>query len=291
MYFAKLHGLGNDFLVLRAGEVRAGTLPLPELARRICERHGGVGADGILVYRNTEGDPEAEFSVEIFNADGSMAEISGNGVRCLTAFLNHSGEHLTGEMRIRTVAGIKRLKFLQKQGSALVYRSSMGRPITEPARIPARIDAGPGPVLQYPLLFDDGVVNVTLCSMGNPHCSTFWPDLGHAPFERLGPVLEHHPCFPNRTNVEFVQVLDRHHVRVAFWERGVGPTKASGTGSSAAAVASILNGFVETPVTVHTDLGSLLVEWVPGRELFLTGPAEFVCSGEYSVAGPLLEPA
>lgn len=124
-------------------------------------------------------------------------------------------------------------------------------------------------------------MRVTISSMGNPHCSTFWPDVSRAPMEILGPVLERHSCFPNRTNVEFVQVLDRHRIRVRFWERGVGPTLASGTGSSAAVVAAILNCLAESPVIVEVELGSLEVHWQPPGDLFLTGPAEYLCSVDF----------
>ena len=137
----------------------------------------------------------------------------------------------------------------------------MGAPITDPVRIPARLAGRTGPVVEYPLEVGPDVVKVTLCSMGNPHCSTFWPDVASAPVDRLGPLLERHHIFPNRTNVEFIQVVDRHQLRTVFWERGVGPTLASGTGSSAAAVAAILNDLAESPVTVHTVMGALLVSW------------------------------
>jgi diaminopimelate epimerase len=255
-------------------------LALPELAQRICDRHRGVGADGILFYEPAQNDPETDFSALIFNADGSKAEMSGNGVRCLAAYLHHCGRHSGDVVRIRTIAGIKRLELEKKDGNAFIFRSSLGQPITDPARIPSQLP-GPEPVLDYPLEVETEVVKISLSSMGNPHCSTFWPDLARAPVDRLGPLLEHHACFPSRTNVEFIQVLDLHHLRVAFWERGVGRTMASGTGSSAAAVAAVLNGFAEAPVVVETELGELLVEWSPGRELFLTGPAEFICAGDY----------
>jgi len=279
--FAKLHGLGNDFLIAES-DARSS---LPELAQRICDRHCGVGADGIIFfYQPAASDPDAECSALIFNADGSQAEMSGNGVRCLAAFLHYSGRCSADAIGIRTVAGIKRLELKQRDRNVFVFRCSMGQPILDPARIPAKL-TGPGPVLEHTLETPAGAVNVTLSSMGNPHCSIFWPDLDRAPIDQAGPALEHHPCFPNRTNVEFIQVLDAHHLRVAFWERGVGPTKASGTGSSAAAVAAVLNGLAETPIAIRTELGELNVEWSPGRELFLTGPAEFICAGDYFVTG------
>jgi diaminopimelate epimerase len=142
-----------------------------------------------------------------------------------------------------------------------------------------------------PLALGDDIVRVTLSSVGNPHCSTFWPDLDGAPVERLGPRLEVHRSFPKRTNIEFIQVVDRHTVRVRFWERGVGRTPASGTGSCAAAVAAILLGTAESPVTVRVELGEMTVHWQPGEELLLTGPAELVCHGVYAVDPEDSEPA
>lgn len=280
MEFAKLHGLGNDFLVASMGEVAGPPKPLSALARRMCDRHRGIGADGIVFYQPTVGDPEADVSALIFNADGSKAEMSGNGVRCLAAQLYRSGRPRSRTLRIRTVSGIKACVLQEHDREVYIFESAMGAPILDPARIPARLE-GPGPILNHPLTVGSEDIGVSLCSMGNPHCSTFWADVGQAPVDRLGPLLEHHPCFPNRTNVEFIQIDDRKHIRVLFWERGVGRTLASGTGSSAAAVAAILNKLVESPVTIETSLGTMLARWVPGEELFLTGPAEFICSGAY----------
>ncbi len=281
MEFAKLHGLGNDFLVV--GMEGAGTTPgtLAPLAGQMCDRHRGIGADGIVFYQPTRGDSEADISALIFNADGSKAEMSGNGVRCLAAHLHHSGRFLSRVLRIRTVSGIKSCLLKRRDGGIYVFETSMGEPITDPQRIPARV-AVTGPVLNHVLQVGSITIEVSLCSMGNPHCSTFWPDLAQAPVETLGPLLERHEIFPNRTNVEFIQVMDRGRIRVRFWERGVGPTLASGTGSSAAAVAAMLRGFADSQVVVETELGRMSVRWEPGEELFLTGPAEHICSGIYS---------
>jgi diaminopimelate epimerase len=282
MIFAKLHGLGNDFLVADAGEAGSEQISLVSLARSLCDRHCGVGADGVVFYHPTSGDHEADFSALIFNADGSRAEMSGNGIRCLGAFLTYSGKHSSSSVRVRTVSGIKQLTLEGSDRLVYWFRCSMGVPILDPTRIPATFGSAPGPVLDYPLQAGSGMVNVSLCSMGNPHCSTFWPDLDQAPFREYGPLLEAHPGFPKHTNVEFIQVLDGHKIRARFWERGVGPTLCSGTGSSAAAVAAILKGSAHSPVQVLTELGHLDVEWERGRELFLTGPAELVCTGVYS---------
>ena len=281
MEFSKLHALGNDFLVAKAGEAGSSRRSRAVIARGICDRHCGVGADGMIFYQPTHGDGDADFSALIFNADGSKAEMSGNGMRCLAASLIHCGEHTGKIVRIRTVSGIKKLTLIGRNGLSYRFECSMGHPVTDPAEIPARIDSGGQPVLDYSLAIESETVRVSLCSMGNPHCSTFWPDVAGAPVETLGPALETHAIFPNRTNVEFIQVLDRHHLRVRFWERGVGRTLASGTGSSAAAVAAILRELAESPLTVETELGSLRVDWQHGQELILTGPADFVCSGDY----------
>jgi diaminopimelate epimerase len=282
--FAKLHSLGNDFLVVNAGEAGSGGASLAELARRMCDRHRGVGADGTVFFQPTIGDREADYSVLVFNADGSKAEMSGNGVRCVAAFLKHSALHDAPVLRIRTVSGIKSLSFERCEGPAYLFRCSMGRPVTDPAKMPVLLPGNlKGPILDYPLDLGSETLAVSLSSMGNPHCSTFWPDITRAPLERMGAQLEVHGLFPQRTNVEFIQVLDLHRIRVRFWERGVGPTLCSGTGSSAASVASILKNMVASPVKVETELGFLLVEWQPGEDLFLTGPAEYICSGTYPV--------
>ena len=290
MEFAKLHGLGNDFLIIPADFARQGKESLATLAQKVCHRQCGVGADGVMYYETAFKDPEAEYVTRIFNADGSEAEMSGNGIRCLAAFLHHSGRCSSSSVSIRTPAGVKSLVLQQRDGAIYTFECAMGVPITDPEAIIGTGELGPGPIVGHPLTVGDRVIRVTLSSMGNPHCSTFWPDLNAAPIDILGPALEGHVIFPRRANIEFIQVLDRHRLRVRFWERGVGRTLASGTGSSAAAVASLLHGFTESPVTVETAMGSLVVRWQAGEQLYLTGPAEFICSGEVdldAVAGSL----
>jgi diaminopimelate epimerase len=279
MEFAKLHGLGNDFLIARADDPAIAHGAMGALARTICHRRCGVGADGMLFFRETVGDAEADYSTLIFNADGSRAEMSGNGVRCLAAFLYHAGRSAP-LVRIRTVAGIRTLVLKGREKNTYVFDLGMGQPILDSSKIGVGLPAQ-SPVIDYPLDVGGETVKITVTSMGNPHCSTFWADLEQAPIDSLGPRLESHPIFPSRTNVEFIQPLDAGRIRVRFWERGVGRTLASGTGSSAAAVAAILHGVAASPLTVETELGELQVRWTPGTELSLTGPAQFVCSGEY----------
>ena len=279
--FAKLHALGNDFLVLRLPDNSGCQVSLPALTRALCDRHTGVGADGTVFYHPTVGDSEAGYSVLIFNSDGSRAEMSGNGIRCLAAHLVHSGAVRSGLVQLRSVAGIRSLLLKAARSPEYVFEAAMGHPITDPARIPAAVGSRQAAIVGQPLEVAGQSIRVTLSSMGNPHCTTFWERVDDAPVETLGPLLEKSECFPGRTNVEFAQVVDRHTLQVRFWERGAGPTLSSGTGSSAAAVAAVLNGFVDSPVRVITELGFLEVDWEPGRELRLTGPATVVCSGRY----------
>jgi len=289
--FAKLHSLGNDFLIVRSGEAGELQPSLSALAIRLCDRHRGVGADGVIFYQPTVSDTEADTSAIIVNADGSKAEVSGNGLRCLAAFLNAAGFHTGERLRIRTVVGIRTYCLKEVRDGTHSYESCMGTPILDPSLIPARLGESPGPVLDHPLEIATGAVPVSVCSLGNPHCTTFWPESAEVPVATIGPLLEHHQAFPRRTNVEFVQVLDDHSLRVRFWERGVGLTTASGTGASAAAVAAILRGSARSPVRVYTELGSMSVDWRPGEDLLLTGPAELICRGEYQAGSNILEPA
>jgi diaminopimelate epimerase len=282
MEFAKLHGLGNDYIVVSLSSTVGLDRSLSSLAVDICDRHLGVGSDGIIYYEPTVGDPDAEVSALIYNVDGSKGEMSGNGIRCLAAYLLFSGLYSSKVLRIRTVSGIKVFTLKDKKENTYIFESSMGRPITEPKLVPVRLDSAIYPIVNHALTVGSEVVRVTICSMGNPHCSTFWQDLDQAPVDTLGPQLERHAVFPNRTNVEFIQVMDKHRIRVKFWERGVGRTLASGTGGSGAAVASILNGFAESPITIETELGNLLAAWDLKGELMLTGPAEFICKGTYA---------
>ena len=278
MKVSKLHGLGNDFLIAASEEIGLPGISFGPLAQNWCRRHTGIGADGVLFYQTTVGDPEADVSALIFNADGSRAEMSGNGTRCLAAWLLHAGILDAKQVRIRTVSGVRSFVLREQNERTYIFESFLGKPVTEPSRIPVRLEAQSQVLVGYPLPVGTEVARVTVTSMGNPHCSTFWPEVAEAPVETLGPALEHHPCFPNRTNVEFIQVLDRHNIRVRFWERGVGPTLASGTGSCAAVVAAILNRLADSPVRVEVAGGSMMVQWQPPEELSLTGPAEYICS-------------
>ncbi len=261
--FAKTEAHGNDFLVV--AEEHATQTP-SALAIAMCDRLRGIGADGLILYRG-END---RFVMTLFNSDGSSAEISGNGLRCLAAYLTYSGLATGSEIEVETGAGLMKLRALERKGTTFRFRADMGPPrdIETGVKIDIDIDIDIG----------KRTITVTTLSMGNPHCVVFTE---RDALRELGPILESHPHFPDRTNVELVDVVDRHTIRMAIWERGAGETASSGTGSSASAVASIVNAHVESPVAVHCPGGTLEVEWTEGRSVFLTGDAVVVAEGNY----------
>jgi diaminopimelate epimerase len=268
--FVKTHALGNDFILVAQGA----TLPPdhPELARRICHRYFGVGADGLILW-TPAGDA---FKLRIYNRDGSEAECSGNGLRCMAAYLIESGRWPQNDIRLETVSGLYTLRRIGNQ-----YEADMGKPALTPEDIPFVPPIPMARVVNYPLPADGELVAITACSTGNPHCSLFVDRLDDAYVEKIGALLERHPAFPNRTNVEFIHVRNENEIDVAFWERGVGPTYASGTGSCGATVASILNGKTQRKVTVFTKAGKLVVEWLENGRLQLTSTANIVAEGNY----------
>jgi diaminopimelate epimerase len=293
--FTKLHGLGNDFIVTswtmidRDSRQNAKTMPphgkawktrsLARLAKAICHRHTGVGADGFLLVSPAR-SPKHDARVQFFNADGSEAEMSGNGIRCAAACLREYDPRKRS-LKIATLAGIKELECLKEERGRWVFRVAMGHPILEPKKIPIRARNVSSPVLGYPISTAQGKLRATITSMGNPHCSLFVPDFEQVDWKAIGRELEVHPHFPNRTNVEFVKVISRREIEVRFWERGVGQTASSGTGSCAAAVASILNGYTGRRVRVKTMAGRLEIDWPEGGSVRLTGPAQRIASGVY----------
>jgi len=280
MRFTKLHGLGNDFLIASPGG-ETDISAAGELARRICDRRTGVGADG-LIFLTPEKDEPSRAGFRIFNADGSEAEISGNGLRCAAAFLAWNGIITAPKVLFRTAAGERPSEVLSSRGHLFEVRIGLGAPRLASKDVPFDDGGIHDRIVDYPLSTYHRTFPVTCISMGNPHCSLFF-DVLPSPGEwrGLGAELETHPFFPNRTNVEFVRVVGRDEIEVRFWERGVGETLASGTGSAAAAVASVLKGLTDRAVTVRTAMGSLKVEWPEGGEVLQTGPAEVVFSGDY----------
>ena len=246
--FSKYHGLGNDFLVVFIEEVT------PELARFMCDRHFGVGADGVIRLIPAS-NPDYDFHFRLFNADGGPAEVSGNGLRCVGKFLHEAGLWANPRIRVETGGQIKVLEISVEGGNVSSVRVDMGT-----AEVQGRVE-----------LFERTWTKVLT---GNPHAVTMVDDLAATPVHRLGPQMETHESFPNRTNVEFVQVMGPELISVRFWERGVGPTLASGSGSLASVVAAGLER-----ATVQTEGGDLLVEKGPDGHLYQTGPAVHVFDG------------
>lgn len=268
--FVKTQALGNDFILVEARD--ADGKSLPDLAQRICDRYFGVGADGLILWNLNGGI----FDLRIFNRDGGEAECSGNGLRCAAAYLIESGRWPKPEIGLRTVSGLYTLRRVDKQ-----YEADMGIPRLLPNEIPFVPAQAMDRVVNEGLNVNGQQVRITACSTGNPHCSLFVETLEDAYIERFGPALEHHPAFPNRTNVEFIRVINDREIEVAFWERGVGRSNASGTGSCGAVVASILNGKTGRAVTVHARGGTLAVEWQENGRLKLTATANVVAEGRY----------
>jgi diaminopimelate epimerase len=283
MEFYKFHGQGNDFLIVEEPALCA--LPAfaqsPErAAQALCERRYGAGADGLIAVAPSE-TPDADFRMTLWNADGSRAEMSGNGVRCLAAYLHHVRDWPFDALRIAADAGVKSVRLAGRDGDEYRFTVDMGRPIFEPERIPfTPAPPAAAPLVRTSVTVGEIVLEATVLSMGNPHCSIFVEDdAATDSLFALGPRIETAACFPRRTNVEFVRVADRGRIRVTFWERGVGRTLSSGTGSCAAAAAAMLRGATERRVIVETEAGELAVEWPEGGGVFLTGPARCVYQG------------
>jgi diaminopimelate epimerase len=219
---------------------------------------------------------DQSFDLRIFNRDGSEAECSGNGLRCAAAYFMESGIWKESEIQLRTVSGVYTLRKIGGE-----YEADMWRPHLLPAEIPFIPTRPMDRVVNEPLSAAGTQVHITACSTGNPHCSLFVDELDQQDIDRVGPILENHPAFPNRTNVEFIRVINKDEIDVRFWERGVGRSNASGTGSCGAVVASILNGKTNRKVTVRAIAGSLVVEWTESGELKLTSTANVVADGRY----------
>lgn len=279
--FTKMHGAGNDFVVLDglAGELP----PLERLAARIADRHLGVGCDQILVVRPSE---VADFRMDIYDADGSRVEMCGNGIRAVLKYLRDRGHTTADEISVETLGGVVRPRWVGREGDVDRVRVDMGRPVLAPEKVPTRLGSGEGPVLDTPLEVDGETYAVSCVSMGNPHAVLYVDDPETAPVLELGPRIEVHPVFPNRTNVEFVRVEARDRIRQRTFERGTGETRACGSGACAVVVASILRGVVDREVDVVLRGGTLRIEWAADdAHVFMTGPAAEVFTGRFPLEG------
>lgn len=283
--FTKMHGAGNDFVVLDGLRDR---LPrdLAAFSQRIADRHFGIGCDQILVVRDSR---QADFRMEIYNADGSQVEMCANGIRAFYKFLRDHGHTTEEEIGVETLSGVVRPRWAGDDRVTV----DMGRPTLAPAKIPTTLGSGEGPVLDAVLevpaelsLDGSGRVVLSSVSMGNPHAVVAVPDVDAAPVHTLGPRIEHHAAFPNRVNVEFVRVVARDRILQRTWERGTGETLACGSGACAVAVTAMLRGVVDRRVVVALRGGELVIEWPDDdAHVRMTGPAAEVFRGEIPLCG------
>lgn len=276
MKFIKMHGAGNDYVYINGFEEQ---VDQPEkLAVAVSDRHFGVGSDGLILILPSK---VADVRMRMFNADGSEAEMCGNGIRCVAKFSADSGLVTGDEIRIETKAGILPLKlYFGSDHKVDRVRVNMGMPRLMPAEIPVLTDTETI-IVDQPLNILDRTFAITCVSMGNPHCIIFVDQLDDFAVEYYGSAIEKHPMFPNRINVEFVEQISRSEVKQRTWERGAGETLACGTGASAVAVAGVLSGRTERSITNCLRGGSLQLEWSEAGDVFMTGPATEVFHGEF----------
>jgi len=265
--FWKMHGLGNDYIVIDNRDEKLNEKDLSEIARNLCRRRFSVGADGLLLLCNSS---VADVKMRIFNADGSEAEMCGNGIRCLAKYCYENNITRKTELKIETLAGIKTVWLNVKDGTVKSVTVDMGSPILERPRIPM---VGEGKCIDEELDVEGEKIRITSLSVGNPHCVIFVDCVDDFPVEKFGPKIENHPIFPNRTNVEFVQITRNNEMKIRVWERGVGETLACGTGACASVVAANLVGKANSKCTVHLLGGDLIVEYMNDR-ILMSGAAE-----------------
>ena len=271
-----MQGLGNDYVYVNCFKEKIDNPP--ELARRISDRHFGVGSDGLIMINPSD---KADFEMEMYNADGSRGEMCGNGIRCVAKYVYDYGLTDKTHISVETLGGIKYLDLTVEEGKVKMVKVDMGKPELEPLKIPVK--ASGDKAVDEPILVGGKEYRMTCVSMGNPHAVIFIGcDVREFPLEEIGPKFENHERFPNRVNTEFVRVIDRRTAEMRVWERGSGETLACGTGACAVAVACALNGFTEDEVTVRLLGGDLQIRWDREKDtVFMTGPAEVVFDGEW----------
>lgn len=274
MRFTKMHGTGNDYIYVNA--LQEVVQDPSSLARRMSDRHFGVGSDGLVLIMPSA---VADFRMRMFNADGSESEMCGNASRCIGKYVYDKGLTKKTTVTLETAAGIKELGLAVNEGRVATVCVDMGAPILDPAVIPVSVEGKEA--LHLPLVLPTGVVEVSCVSMGNPHAVCFVDDVDGLDVATMGPAIEQHPLFPNRVNAEFVQVLAPSHLKMRVWERGAGETLACGTGACATLVAAVLRGLAVREARVDLRGGTLWINWRPDNgAVYLTGDAAFVYEGE-----------
>ncbi len=272
--FTKMDGAGNDYIYMN-GFVQEIENP-SALAIRLSNRNFGIGSDGLVLILPSE---NSDFRMQMFNSDGSEAEMCGNASRCVGKYVYDNGLTTKKEIALETKAGVKYITLLEGDEKARKVTVDMGEPILDPEQIPVKVDKEP--VLNFPLDIDGKIWEISCVSMGNPHAVVFTTGIKELDLPVIGPKFEKHPIFPRKTNTEFIEVVDRKTLNMRVWERGAGETLACGTGACAAAVAAILNGYCDRKITIHLIGGDLEIEWdEQNNHVYMTGEAVTVFEGE-----------
>ncbi|MDD6715616.1 MAG: diaminopimelate epimerase [Firmicutes bacterium] len=293
LHFTKMHGCGNDYVYVNGFTEHIPQEEKPALVRRLSDRHFGIGGDGVIFINPAKDkEPSADFEMEMWNADGTRAEMCGNGIRCVAKYVYDHGMIHSENFDIVSAGKVKKIELTVKDGKAVMARVNMGAPILNAEDIPVSLPSDRSAsiadrekrVIDAPITVQGKTYHMTCVSMGNPHAVVFVDDTASLDIDRIGPDFEHHPYFPARTNTEFVQVVSRDYVKMRVYERGTGETLACGTGCCATAVACVLNGLTDNKVTVEVLGGKLLIEWNrKTNEVFMTGPAETVFDGTLEI--------
>lgn len=284
--FTKMQGCGNDYIYVNGFTEKIPQEEKTELVRHISDRHFGIGGDGVIFINPSA---EADFEMEMYNADGSRAEMCGNGIRCVAKYVYDKGLTDKTDISVISCGQIKYLQLFLKEGQVDTVRVNMGAPELRPERIPVTVAEAGTPleqerIVNAPIIVQGKEYKMTCVSMGNPHAVIFLEDVTNLEIEQIGPYFENHKRFPKRINTEFVKVLDKKTVQMRVWERGTGETLACGTGCCATVVACILNGLTDEKVTVKLLGGEIEIEWDREANLvYMTGPAVTVFEGEYDV--------
>ena len=277
--FTKMQGCGNDYVYINGFTEHIPQEKKPDFVRFVSDRHFGIGSDGAIFINPAK---EADFEMEMYNADGSRSEMCGNGIRCVGKYVYDYGLTDKTEFSVVSAGKVKYLTLTIEDGKAVQIRVNMGEPVLTPQEIPVVADTTP--VINEPITVLDKEYKMTCVSMGNPHAVVFVDDTATFPVNEIGPFFERHEKFPNRTNTEFVQVLDRSHINMRVYERGTGETLACGTGCCASVVACILNGLTDDDVYVNVLGGVVRVEWNRKENIvYMTGSAVTVFAGEIEI--------
>lgn len=275
--FIKMQGCGNDFILVESSLIIMDE-DLTELAKKLCDRNFGIGADGLIISHPSE---TSDFRMQIINSDGSEPEMCGNGIRCFAKYLNMSGKTDKNDIEVETLAGIIRPSLVGNSDNSQI-KVDMGEPIFAPEQIPVAGFNG-DKVINQNLEIEGKIFKINMVSMGNPHCVIFVDSFEDLDFNYWGPVIESFNAFPKKTNVEFVIVENRNNLRVKVWERGAGPTLACGTGACATLAAAVLNDLADKKANVHLPGGTLEIEWQDDNRIIMTGPAEVSFAGVFNL--------